>query len=208
MAASAATPLWLARVEAPRSIRCRPTVARCALRAFSTSAMAALRNRWCVSASSGLGHALPEPRRRRPANGTALRFRLGHWDRNPIRRRDALFSMWIEGVSTRLLTPRLRCGWWRTCIGRAVTCWHFRAAAGQAPTGQGRLILATARPSILERAPGWLRLTTPEAQRILQLDPLPQLHSVELRSERWSVALSPTTWWRPSQIAPTATPCS
>jgi class 3 adenylate cyclase/tetratricopeptide (TPR) repeat protein len=176
--ASAATPVWLARVEAPLALF---DVVRqlldAALRTLLTSdgrvEEPVVRQR--------LEQAGAQPSRAAAVAGQLVSLLAGSDTGLAARSadRDALFSMWIEGLDA-LAHPEAAVWVVEDLHWASGDLLAFLAAAGQAPTGQGRLIVATARPSILERAPGWLQSDDSRSTAILQLDPLPQLHSVEL----------------------------
>ena len=64
------------------------------------------------------------------------------------------FDAWVTALDA--LSQRThRPGWSRTCTGRGATCSPSSTTRAGRPRAHGRLVVATARPSLLESAPEW-----------------------------------------------------
>src|SRR6266511_3177496 len=96
----------------------------------------------------------------------------------------AVFAAWLEGLDA--LTGGRRSLWLvEDAHWAGPDVLQFLAFAGSQATGAGRLVLATARPSILERQPAWWR------PRLLDLQPLTPLDAAALVRALVGEALSP-----------------
>src|SRR6266511_2640223 len=107
--------------------------------------------------------------------------------------RQAVFAAWLEGLDA--LTEGRRSLWLvEDAHWAGPDVLQFLAFAGSHATGAGRLVLATARPSILERRPEWCRGDGEPAwrrPRLLDLQPLAPLDAAALVRALVGEALSP-----------------
>ena len=91
--------------------------------------------------------------------------------RPPSEDRDALFTAWLEGLDA--------------LAGNATQVWlvedvhwaggdvlAFLDLAGSRPVAHGRLVIATARPSVLESRPDWAEANADAAQQVVRLGTL------------------------------------
>ena len=105
----------------------------------------------------------------------------------------AVFAAWLEGLDA--LTGGRRSLWLvEDAHWAGPDVLQFLAFAGSQATGAGRLVLATARPSILERHPEWCRGDGEPAwrrPRLLDLQPLTPLDAAALVRALVGEALSP-----------------
>ena len=94
--------------------------------------------------------------------------------------RDALFAAWLDGLDA-LAAERAQVWLVEDLHWAGLDVVAFLEAATAAPSGAGRLIVATARPSFVETAAAWAVDDPSTARRVLELPTLPGPDAVDAR---------------------------